>query len=228
MLTATGIPLEGFYLVVPISVALKLKGDHDTSLRVLDERLKNEVTLNLLPQADAAPPLSEQILACRGSIDGIAKVVEHVLRMLGPKSACDYKPIRVEPEQRGRGAGKEDAGAQAGSSSGPSGAGGHAGTASGNKGDETLTCRTCNRTFIFSVSEQADFKKKNYNSTPGHCQKCRAAKRATRGGKHPKAAQDQASRRGDNTTRNKVRKKANAAKRTAQKNLRGNRGRGRQ
>ncbi len=223
VLTVTGIPLEGFYLVVPASVARNLQGDDDTGLHRLEARLQHEVRLKLLPQADAAPPLSEQIIECRGNINGIVKVVEHVMRMLGPKSACGYKPI--EPEQRGRGAGRGDAGAQAGSSSGPSG--GHAGTASRNQCDENLICRQCNDTFVFSVSEQAEFKKKNYNNQPGLCHQCRAAKRAKRDGKHKKAVRDQAAHRGDNKTRNTIIKKATATTRKIRQRLRGNQGRGR-
>ena len=233
VLTATDIPVEGFYLVVPASVASTLQSNDGMGLRRLQERLKHEVGLQILPPAAAAPPPAEQILACSGSIDGIVEVVGHVMKMLSPKSVCGYMPI--EPENvraRVRGAGGGYAGVPAGSSSGPrpaagigGGAGhrGRAGAGSRDEGDETLMCRDCNGTFVFSVSEQAFYQEKNFNTKPGRCLKCRKAKRTEgkrqkrEGGKHTKTARVQATRRGDNTTRNKVLKKAHAAVRKIRK-----------
>ena len=48
--------------------------------------------------------------------------------------------------------------------------------------DETLTCRDCGNSFVFSASEQAFFAEKGFQNKPSRCQACRAAKRAAQNG----------------------------------------------
>ncbi len=48
--------------------------------------------------------------------------------------------------------------------------------------DETLVCRDCGNSFVFSASEQAFFAEKGFQNKPSRCQACRAAKRASQNG----------------------------------------------
>ena len=47
--------------------------------------------------------------------------------------------------------------------------------------DKTLTCRDCNREFVFTVSEQEFFAQKGFTNEPGRCPECRSARKAERG-----------------------------------------------
>ena len=44
----------------------------------------------------------------------------------------------------------------------------------GQDGDETLTCRVCNREFSFTVGEQEFYKKQGYANKPRRCKNCNA------------------------------------------------------
>ena len=88
------------------------------------------------------------------------------------------------------------------------GNGRHGNAVQGQDGDETLTCRDCNREFAFTICEQEFYKEKGCKNRPGRCKNCNAD--STRG-KHSTVARDQAAGRGDNQSRNKVLKAANAA-----------------
>ena len=48
--------------------------------------------------------------------------------------------------------------------------------------DKTLTCRDCNTTFVFTVSEQEFYASKGFANDPSRCPECRAARKAQRGG----------------------------------------------
>ena len=50
-----------------------------------------------------------------------------------------------------------------------------------NMQDKTLTCRDCNREFVFTASEQEFFAQKGFTNDPGRCPECRAARKAQRG-----------------------------------------------
>lgn len=43
--------------------------------------------------------------------------------------------------------------------------------------DKTLTCRTCDKQFVFSASEQAFFAEKGFQQDPTRCKECRAKQR---------------------------------------------------
>lgn len=51
--------------------------------------------------------------------------------------------------------------------------------------DETLTCRDCGKTFVFTASEQQFFAEKGFTNKPGRCPECRRAKRARTGDNRP-------------------------------------------
>lgn len=48
--------------------------------------------------------------------------------------------------------------------------------------DKNLTCRDCNREFVFTASEQEFFAQKGFTNEPGRCPECRAARKVQRGG----------------------------------------------
>jgi CxxC-x17-CxxC domain-containing protein len=48
--------------------------------------------------------------------------------------------------------------------------------------DKNLTCRDCNREFVFTASEQEFFAQKGFTNEPGRCPECRAVHKAQRGG----------------------------------------------
>ena len=50
-----------------------------------------------------------------------------------------------------------------------------------NMQDKTLTCRDCNREFVFTASEQEFFAQKGFTNEPGRCPECRAARKSQRG-----------------------------------------------
>src|SRR3990172_8929245 len=50
-----------------------------------------------------------------------------------------------------------------------------------NMQDKTITCRDCNREFVFTASEQEFFAQKGFGNEPGRCPECRAARKAQRG-----------------------------------------------
>ena len=243
VLTATSIPLEGFYLVVPVTVAGKLQGDDNNGLRRLQERLG--VRLNMQP-ADATAP--EQILEASGRIDGILAVVAHILTALGPKSACNYTPIEpIHARASVRGAGSGGAGARSGGggalavrNSVHGGGGGHASGmqrahrgggvrgrgGSSSAGGGSSGGRTPPRTGTATVC---------HFWLEGTCTRasCRYAHTEETqyqqgGGQSSKKDRDKAAQRGDNKTRNKVKKEIQKAGRKKRKSLRGNQGKGRQ
>ena len=47
---------------------------------------------------------------------------------------------------------------------------------------ETLTCRDCGQTFLFSVGEQEFFKSKGFQNKPSRCKICKAALKRGRAG----------------------------------------------
>jgi CxxC-x17-CxxC domain-containing protein len=51
--------------------------------------------------------------------------------------------------------------------------------------DKTLTCKDCNRDFVFSASEQKFYAEKGFQNEPARCPECRAIKKANsnRGGR---------------------------------------------
>ena len=48
--------------------------------------------------------------------------------------------------------------------------------------DKTLTCRDCNREFVFTTGEQEFFAQKGFTNEPSRCPECRATNKANRGG----------------------------------------------
>ena len=46
--------------------------------------------------------------------------------------------------------------------------------------DQTLTCRDCGATFVFTQSEQDFFAQKGFTNAPSRCPDCRAARKASR------------------------------------------------
>ncbi|OGG07278.1 hypothetical protein A2872_01580 [Candidatus Gottesmanbacteria bacterium RIFCSPHIGHO2_01_FULL_42_12] len=44
--------------------------------------------------------------------------------------------------------------------------------------DQTLTCRDCGNSFVWTASEQQFYKDKGFNNSPVRCPACRAAKKA--------------------------------------------------
>ena len=47
--------------------------------------------------------------------------------------------------------------------------------------DQTMTCRDCGTSFVFTTSEQEFFAQKGFNNPPSRCPSCRAARKAERG-----------------------------------------------
>jgi hypothetical protein len=94
-------------------------------------------------------------------------------------------------------------------------------------GDETLTCRDCNREFAFTVGEHEFYMEKGYATSQVAIKTAKTANAYSKREKHSKVARDPAAGRGDNKSRNKVLKAANAAARKIRKDLRGNQGQGR-
>ncbi|MBA7507533.1 hypothetical protein ES706_06252 [subsurface metagenome] len=43
--------------------------------------------------------------------------------------------------------------------------------------DKTLTCRDCDRTFVFTVGEQEFYRSRGLQHEPSRCPECRTAKR---------------------------------------------------
>jgi hypothetical protein len=88
VMTITGLQQEGFYIVLPVRVALQLQGNDGQGLRRLERRCPDgNVHLRVFPPAHANPPHTEQILKCDGciTINGIMQVVKEVMNVLGPK-----------------------------------------------------------------------------------------------------------------------------------------------
>ena len=121
----------------------------------------------MLPPAQASPPLTEQILKCDGriTINCIMHVVKEVTTVLGPKDACNYAPVEpIHARARlGAASGSRDTGTRAESAGGrparaAGGDGRHGKAVQSQDGDETLTCRACNREFCFPVGEQEFYK----------------------------------------------------------------------
>ena len=48
--------------------------------------------------------------------------------------------------------------------------------------DQTLTCRDCNRAFVFTTGEQEFFAQKGFTNAPTRCPACRSARKVERGG----------------------------------------------
>ncbi len=48
--------------------------------------------------------------------------------------------------------------------------------------DRTLTCRDCNRQFIFSAGEQEFYESRGFTNEPARCPECRSLRRQERGG----------------------------------------------
>ena len=46
--------------------------------------------------------------------------------------------------------------------------------------DRSLTCRDCNKQFVFTASEQDFFAQKGFTQDPGRCPECREARKAQR------------------------------------------------
>ncbi len=254
VLTATSIPLEGFYLVVPVTVAHKLQGDDNNGLRRLQERLG--VRLNMLLPADATA--TEQILEASGRIDGILAVVAHILTALGPKSACNYTPIEpIHARASVRGAGIGGAGARSGGggalavrNSVHGGGGGHASGMPGTSAAGGVMQRAHRGGGVRGrgggSSEGGGSSGGRAPPRAGTAPVCRFWRqgRCTRescpyahaeetqyqqgGGQTSKKDRDKAAQRGDNKTRNKVKKEIQKAGRKKRKPLRGNQGKGRQ
>ena len=49
--------------------------------------------------------------------------------------------------------------------------------------DETLNCNDCGRSFEFTASEQEFFASKGFTNKPSRCADCRAARKASGGGR---------------------------------------------
>ena len=49
--------------------------------------------------------------------------------------------------------------------------------------DENLNCTDCNQSFIFSAGEQEFFAQKGFTNKPNRCPDCRAARKASGGGR---------------------------------------------
>lgn len=43
--------------------------------------------------------------------------------------------------------------------------------------DKTLTCRDCNKQFVFSANEQGEYASRGYTNLPGRCPECLAERR---------------------------------------------------
>lgn len=51
--------------------------------------------------------------------------------------------------------------------------------------DKNLTCKDCNKTFVFTESEQNFYREKGFENEPQRCPDCRAArKQRARGGRN--------------------------------------------
>lgn len=48
--------------------------------------------------------------------------------------------------------------------------------------DQTLTCRDCGQTFVWTASEQKFYADKGFSNAPVRCPSCRAAKKSQMGG----------------------------------------------
>lgn len=48
--------------------------------------------------------------------------------------------------------------------------------------DKTLTCRDCQRSFVFTAKEQAFYDEKGFTNAPSRCPECRAQHKASRPG----------------------------------------------
>ena len=48
--------------------------------------------------------------------------------------------------------------------------------------DQTLNCRDCGNSFVWTASEQKFYADKGFNNSPVRCPACRAAKKAQMGG----------------------------------------------
>lgn len=58
--------------------------------------------------------------------------------------------------------------------------------------EKTLTCKDCDREFVFSASEQEFYAEKGFTNEPGRCPECRAArKQQNRGGGFGRGARPQ-------------------------------------
>jgi CxxC-x17-CxxC domain-containing protein len=49
--------------------------------------------------------------------------------------------------------------------------------------DENLNCTDCNQSFVFSAGEQEFFAQKGFTNKPNRCPDCRAARKASGGGR---------------------------------------------
>jgi CxxC-x17-CxxC domain-containing protein len=49
--------------------------------------------------------------------------------------------------------------------------------------DETLSCVDCSRSFSFTASQQDFFARKGFTNKPSRCDDCRAARKASNGGR---------------------------------------------
>lgn len=47
--------------------------------------------------------------------------------------------------------------------------------------DKTLTCRDCEKDFVFTASEQEFYAEKGFTNEPGRCPECRAARKRNNG-----------------------------------------------
>jgi hypothetical protein len=125
------------------------------------------------------------------------------------------------------------AGTSAVGSSVRGGRGGHVAAGIRGTGDEILICGHCGYDFTFSVEDQAFHQQQNYAHKPETCKVCKAKRsRGTQhqqgGGQSSKKDRDKAAHRGDNKTRNTVKKDIQKAGRKKRESLRGNQGKGRQ
>jgi hypothetical protein len=220
---------EGFYILMPVRTALSIQ-ENDGLKRIKERCPQGNIKLSMRPPADAS--FTEQILKCEGggaTIDDILHVVTEVLKHLGPKETSGYAPVAPIHETRsGAASGNIDTDQAAGgdgrrwrAAQGQDGDERHGKAPQGQDGDKTLTCRHCERKFLFTVDEQEYHKEKGYTNEPRRCQTCKEGKNK---GTNSKVARDQAAGRGDNTARNKVLKNAQKAVRNQRKSLRGNKG----
>ncbi len=50
-----------------------------------------------------------------------------------------------------------------------------------NMQDKTITCRDCNREFVFTIGEQEFFSQKGFTNEPSRCPDCRATRKSSGG-----------------------------------------------